>query len=247
MKKIKILILILPLVACYDTRDRLDEFDTDLLPQIEFDPAPFVNANGSDTMTIKMVFPIASDFDKIKGTFTTSVGTFIENGEKTFTTSRRTVEDIDGLKFILTARLLSTTTAGSFEVLFEAPEITWFREQNILFQRAFPTGISTSASKFAVARGFTDEIQLSASLKSGNGKASKGTAVEFIVADSLSSNSSTRFRALTTSNASGISSVFFTPGTFGGYSGPVTFEAVTMDEDGNELRATGTFEVVDPS
>ncbi|MEP1032359.1 hypothetical protein [Ekhidna sp.] len=247
MKKLLIILLCLPLGACYDTFDRLDQFNTDLLPKVRFEPSASVRANGVDTVTLKLLFPLASDRDKIKAMFTTKVSSFVENGEMKYTASRVTVEDIDGLHYVLTARMVSTTSPGEFELLFEATEINWWASSNLTFRRAHPASISTSASKFSVAIGFTDEIQLSANLKSGSGIASKGTEVEYIVADSLSSASSNRFRALTKSNASGVSSVFFTPGTFGGYTGPVSYEVVTIDEDGAELRTSGTFQVIDPS
>lgn len=247
MKKLLIVLLCFPLGACYDTFDRLDQFNTDLLPKVRFEPSASARANGVDTVTLKLLFPLASDRDKIKAMFTTNVSSFVENGEKKYTASRVTVEDIDGLHYVLTARMVSTTSPGEFELLFEATEINWWTTRDLTLEQAYPTSISASASKFSVTLGFADEIQLTANLSSGAGMASKGTEVEYIVADSLSSKNSSRFRAVTKTNESGVSSVFFTPGTFGGYTGSVSFEAVTMDEDGNELRTTGTFQVIDPS
>ena len=238
---ITIIILSVVCFSCYDFASRLEDLNRELSPQIDIDPRRGVPANGMDTVTITVSFPIEADRDLVRANFKAASGIFIESGTAEFEGTRPVRE---GDIVTITARLRSSTQAGIHNLDIEVPNVSR-RITSIEFLTSAPATISASKNKFAVEQGFRDEIQLTAAMRASQGLPNQGTAVTFIVADTISSANSSLFRSLSGSNTSGVASVLFTPGDFGGYTGPVDYRVIATGEDGNELSATGTFEVIE--
>lgn len=237
------LFIVFSLCSCYDIENQVNKLDPNLRPKVLLEPASGVPANGADTIRVKIIFPSNPNPDFTKVNFTTTEGVFLDNNKAEYS-STKLFRDNTGT-FYIYALVKSTTNKGTHRVTAEIPEVSTLSIP-IEFLPSYPNAITTEKNKFAVARTYTDEIQLFANLSSKKGLPHKGTAVEFIVADSLSSNSSRLFRAVTKTDANGQASAFFTPGLFGGYKGPVAYKVITRDETGKAIEAKGTFDIVEP-
>ena len=242
--KISIFLLILVSSSCYDYKEYFDSLDQNLLPKVLLLPSveERVSANGNDSLEIRVIFPLGSSRDLVKVNFSTTEGVFLENLKAEFSSTELRRKDDE---FFVRAILKSTTNKGPHYLTVEVPEILK-TIRPINYAQSYPASISIGKNKFAVQRTFADEIQLTAKLLAAKGLPTSGTAVEFIVADSLSSNSSNHFRLLSKTDKSGIASVFFSPGDFNGFIGELSYKAITLDENGNALEADGFFQVIEP-
>lgn len=246
MRKLTIILLIfLPLYSCYDYEEYFEKVDPKFRPAIVVSPLKGVLANGVDSLKIKVFFPLAPNEEYVKVNFTTKEGVFFENNKAEYTSSELYRDGPNSTNAYIFATLKTTTKKGRHFISIEVPEVTK-RILFIDFLASYPSKIATNKDKFAVSRTFEDEIQLIANLSALEGLPSEGTSVEFVVADSLSSTNSRLFRSLTKTDQSGQASVFFTPGLFGGYTGPVSYRAIATNETGDIISANGTFNVVEP-
>lgn len=232
------------LSSCYDYDDFNSIRERELLPSVDFIPSQIVNANGSDTILVKVIFPLESNRDLVTVNFMTDEGVFIESGTKAYSSSEVFLENN---KLNISARLRASTKAGEYSITIEVPNVFKSVRQFRLME-VLPNSIRVDKNKFSVGRGYSDEIQLIASLGSERGKPSQGTTVEFVVNDSLSSNTSNLFRGLTTTDANGTAIVFFTPGNeFGNsFTGEVSFKASSSGPNGNIESKEEVFQIVDP-
>lgn len=243
MKKLSLILGICCILqSCYDYKKDMEQLDMNLLPKIEITPSNGALANGIDTIQFKVFFPKNSDRSLVKVNFITKEGSFYENDKKEYSSSELFSEG--GNRFIV-ANLKTTTKQGKHNITIEVPNV-YKRFTSIVFLPSYPSIISTSTNKFAVASTFKDEIQLFAKLSASKGLPSEENAVKFIVADSITSDNSRNFRALTRTDANGQASVFFTPGSLKGYTGLVPYKVITTNESGNQITASGSFEVVEP-
>lgn len=239
---IKLFLVSLIFCSCYDYQDYFEKRDPSLRNTVEFSTGAL--ANGMDSVLIKVYFPPGPNPELVKVNFTTREGVFIENSKSEFSSSILRWDDSNMNPYI-SATIKSTTKKGSFPITIEVPDV--FRTiRPVTFLTSYPNAIKTNKNKFAVSRSFKDEIQLIANLSALRGLPSEGTPVEFVVADSISSNNSSLFRSLTKTDRNGQASVYFSPGLFAGYSGPVTYRVIARNELDEIITTNGIFNIVEP-
>ena len=244
MKKLTLLLgsIFLFSSCIYDYEDYVEKRDESYFPKIELLPLTGALANGKDSLRVRVIFNGNPNREFAKVNFSVTEGVFYENNKAEFTSSRINIKDGE---FFISASIKTTTNKGMHFLKVEIPEV-YSRLIDIHYLPSFPISIQTTKSKPGVKRTFNDEIQLIAQLKAQEGFPHQGTVVEFIVADSLSSNSSHYFRALTTTDGEGQASVFFSPGEFQEYTGPLHYTALAENEKGEIISASGVFQVVEP-
>lgn len=233
----------LTLFACYDVNvpsAKKRETIRHLRPV--FEPADSIPASGIDTMVVKVPFPHFPMMDSLTIKFLSSEGVFIENNKNEFSTSE--LRNENGTYFVR-ARLRSSTNVGKYQMTVELPNERVKITVPFSFSQSYADAITTDKNKFSVESTETDEIQLTASLRSGKGYPHTGTEVEFIVADTISSKTSKWFRALTKTNATGQASVYFSPGGLVGYTGEVKYKVVTKGKNNPKLEIGGVFDIVE--
>lgn len=208
--------------------------------EIEVTPDSILTADGRDFANLTVYFPERSEPSLVKAKFTTSSGIFAQNGLSVFVDSSSSVNE-STFQRELNVQLISSTEVGSHLVTIEIAHNNQRTNKIFSFVRAYPTTIDTKTSKTAVKNDFIDSIELIAQMTSSRGIPSQGSKVEYIVADSISSNESVLFKELTSSDSTGKSTVIFTPGTLNGFIGEVNYRAVTLGADGKELEAYGRF------
>lgn len=246
MKRVIYLCLLFILsVSCFDETKYFEQRNR-TPPRIVLEPlGGKAVANGEDSLTITVYFPQNPNPKMVNVVFKTSEGTFYENGKAEFSSSKGYRDD-QGTDIFVKANLRTTLYTRENVLVVDMPEFKRTVTHRIRYRESFPASVRVEKSKFAVKTGFSDEIQLTAFLKASPGLPSVGTEVEFIVADSISSKTSNLFRELTRTDEQGRAGVYFTPGNFNGYTGPVSFRAVTKDVNGQNVMASGSFEIQKP-
>ncbi|MEQ8812785.1 MAG: hypothetical protein RIE59_27180, partial [Imperialibacter sp.] len=177
--------------ACYNYDSYQEEFDREVQPTFQLAEGTLpAYANGKDTIEVQVKFHPGSNSDLVLVNFSVDDGVFLENGKNTFSSSELTRVGDD---LVIRGTWQTTTTAGEHFVSVEVPKVFKTRRR-VIFDKSYPSAIGISHDKAGVRNGFSDEITLTASLRSELGLPNKGTKVVFEVADTISSLESTLFR-----------------------------------------------------
>ncbi|GAB3555289.1 hypothetical protein [Spirosoma fluminis] len=148
-----------------------------------------LGADGYQTLTIEAELMKDTKESKRDVTFTTSAGTFVEEGKTTVMVKAVPVFKDNEIKLIASASLKSSTKPETAVIKAKAGELTAQKSLTVTFKSAPPTSVSLSASAFTIKASFGGEITLTAKLTRTLGIPTVGTNVEFIVTKPGSSTS----------------------------------------------------------
>lgn len=230
----RLILLCLVLVACHDPSNfDPDKIDIDTVIEIE-GPAD-ITADGASTIKIRGHIPEEADEEHKKIKFEISSGTLID-GLKSGTSLE---VDIDGdttrngrnTRFA-EVTLKSTTNNGS--IIVQATITDFETRKTITLDRANPDSVSVATSRLGIARGFSEELTITAQIHRDTGIPTAGVAIEFSVrrADGQVISSTENFRASQTkTNSLGQATVIYSPG-FLEFTGEVEVVATLKDFPG---------------
>ncbi len=230
----RLILLFLIFVACHDPSNfNPDKIDIDAV--IEIEGPTGITADGVSTIKIRGHIPEAADEEHKKIKFEISSGTLID-GLK----SGNSLEvDIDGDTTrngrntrYAEVTLKSTTSSGS--ILVQATITDFETRKTITLDRADPDSISVATSRLGIARGFSEELTITAQIHRDPGIPSAGAEVEFSVrrAGGNVISSTENFRAAQTkTNSLGQATIIYSPG-FLEFTGEVEVVATLKDFPG---------------
>ena len=239
--KIYLLFSALAFTSCYDVEKYVEKKNTSTLPYVRLSPSIGVLANGSDSLEVRVIFPDRPSKESSAVTFSTTEGVFIENNKAEYTSSEiRRDTLIDSLYVV--AHIKATLSQGTHTLTVTIPEVLK-GQIGFQFRASNPETLTTDKSKFGVATGFRDEIQLIANARKKKGLPHKGTRIEFSV-EGFTPENSTMFRSRTSTDEKGQASIYFTPGNSLKL-GRANYNVRYIAAD-TIISADGTFEVIEP-